>query len=156
MLLWGCTSGRVYVPCTYSHARWELTQATLVLCLCDIFQVLINSLACWSRCFEVTLWSNALNLITCHHKACVALLERNGVFSTSVGVVDNGVERLVEPLPEDHCRCGPVPNPTQNLFCHFCLAHVSHAHHTHSTNDLNLYTCLPKTKHPAAFGLPQK
>ena len=22
--VWGCTSGRVYVPCIYTHARWEL------------------------------------------------------------------------------------------------------------------------------------
>ena len=46
----GCTSGRVYVPCFYTHARWELqqaTQVTLLLYLCYVFWVLINSLVCW-------------------------------------------------------------------------------------------------------------
>ena len=35
--------------CLYSHARWELQQATQVflMCSCDVFRVLINSLVCW-------------------------------------------------------------------------------------------------------------
>ena len=46
---WGCTTGGVYVPCMYSHAGWELLQATWVfflLCLCDVFWAVSNSLVC--------------------------------------------------------------------------------------------------------------
>ena len=88
----GCTSGGVYVPCIYTHARWELLWMylwwslctlylhaclvrvtvdvplvefmylvftrmpgesycrrlrSLLLCLCDVFRMLINSLICW-------------------------------------------------------------------------------------------------------------
>ena len=39
-----CTSGGVYVPCIYTHARSELP----LLCLCDVFLALINSLVCCS------------------------------------------------------------------------------------------------------------
>ena len=41
--MWGCTSGGVYIPCIYSYAMWDL----LFVCLCDIFQPLINSFVCW-------------------------------------------------------------------------------------------------------------
>lgn len=36
-----------------------------------------------------------------------ALLYREGSISTSIGVVDNGIEGLVYPLPEKHSRCSP-------------------------------------------------
>ena len=67
-----CTSDGVYVPCIYTHARWELlwmyfwwslctlylhacqvrvtvgdSVRSLLLCLCDVFRMLINSLICW-------------------------------------------------------------------------------------------------------------
>ena len=46
-----CASGGVYVPCIYSHGRWDETYHRrlrfLVLYLCDVFRVLINSLVCW-------------------------------------------------------------------------------------------------------------
>ena len=46
-LFWGCTSCGVYVPCIYSHARWELPQATQVfVVLFYVFRALINSLVC--------------------------------------------------------------------------------------------------------------
>lgn len=35
------------------------------------------------------------------------LLYSEGSVSTSVGVIDHGVEGLVDPLPEEHRRCGP-------------------------------------------------
>ena len=49
MWRWGCTSGGIYAPCIYLHARWDLLHVTQVslLGLCDIFCVLINSLVCW-------------------------------------------------------------------------------------------------------------
>ena len=49
MYLW---SGGVYVPCSYSHARWEFCRwlGSLLPCLCDVFWVLINSLVCWVFC----------------------------------------------------------------------------------------------------------
>ena len=45
----GCTSGGVYVPCIYTHARWELRRwpRSLLLYVCDVFRALINSLV-WS------------------------------------------------------------------------------------------------------------
>ena len=67
---WGCTSGGVYVPCIYTHARWDFEDVPLVefmylvftrmpgesyhrqprsllLYLCYLFQALINSFVCW-------------------------------------------------------------------------------------------------------------
>ena len=41
-----CPTGGVSVLCIYLHARWEFLRSQL-LCLCDIFRALINSLACW-------------------------------------------------------------------------------------------------------------
>ena len=35
------------------------------------------------------------------------LLDSEGSISTSVGVVDHGIEGLVDPLPEKHCWSGP-------------------------------------------------
>ena len=35
--IWGCTCGGVYVPCIYSHARWEYTVGDSGLC-CYVFQ----------------------------------------------------------------------------------------------------------------------
>lgn len=35
------------------------------------------------------------------------LLHSEGGVSTSVGVIDHGIEGLVNPLPEEHGRCGP-------------------------------------------------
>lgn len=35
------------------------------------------------------------------------LLDSEGGISTSVGVIDHGIEGLVDPLPEEHGRCGP-------------------------------------------------
>ena len=43
---WWCTSSGVYVPCFYTNARCRRLRA-LLLCFCDIFRVLINSLVCW-------------------------------------------------------------------------------------------------------------
>ena len=37
----GCTSGGVHAPCVYSHGL-----GFLLLCLCDVFRTLINSLVC--------------------------------------------------------------------------------------------------------------
>lgn len=36
------------------------------------------------------------------------ILDRNGVVSTSVGVVNNGIKCLVKPLPKYHCRGSSV------------------------------------------------
>ena len=38
-ILWGCTSGAVYVPCIYKHARWELLQATLVFVVVLVLRI---------------------------------------------------------------------------------------------------------------------
>lgn len=35
------------------------------------------------------------------------LLDSEGGISTSVGVIDHGIEGLVDPLPEEHGWCGP-------------------------------------------------
>ena len=40
------TSGGVYEPCIYPHAKWGNSGLSL-LCLCDVFWVLINSIVCW-------------------------------------------------------------------------------------------------------------
>ena len=48
----GIVYGGVYVPCIYSHARWELLKwlRSLLLCLHEVFWVpilVINSIVCW-------------------------------------------------------------------------------------------------------------
>ena len=44
----GCTSGGVYGPCFYTHARWEYRRRLGSLLLsCYVFRALINSLVCW-------------------------------------------------------------------------------------------------------------
>ena len=46
ILFWRCTSRGVYVPCIYTHARWELPcrrRRSLLLCL---FRAPVNSLVC--------------------------------------------------------------------------------------------------------------
>ena len=43
---WSCSSGELYVPGVYSRARWQRRRPWSLLCLCDVFQALINSL-CW-------------------------------------------------------------------------------------------------------------
>ena len=44
----GRTSGRVYVPCIYPHARWIYRRRlrSLLLRLCDVCRAVINSLVC--------------------------------------------------------------------------------------------------------------
>ena len=49
-----CPTGGVSVLCIYLHARWEFLRS-LLLCLCDVFWALINSLVSWfsaSLCFR--------------------------------------------------------------------------------------------------------
>lgn len=41
------------------------------------------------------------------------LLYSDGGISTAVGVIDNGVEGLVNPLPEDHGRSRPANKKEQ-------------------------------------------
>ena len=41
-----CTSSGVYVPCTPGE-RYRRLLRILLLCLCDVFRALINSLVCW-------------------------------------------------------------------------------------------------------------
>ena len=57
---WGCTSGGVCVPCIYSHAPDESYRRrlqSLLSCLCDLFQALINSLGCWfCKMLRMHLW----------------------------------------------------------------------------------------------------
>ena len=41
----GSTCGGIYIPCIYSHARWELPQVTqvfVVVSVCDVFWALSN------------------------------------------------------------------------------------------------------------------
>lgn len=38
----------------------------------------------------------------------LVLLDSEGSVATSIGVIDHGVERLVNPLPEEHRRRGPA------------------------------------------------
>ena len=47
-LLKGCTCGGVYVCCIYTHASesYRRRLGSLLLCLCDVFRALINSLVC--------------------------------------------------------------------------------------------------------------
>ena len=52
-ILW-CTSGGVYVPCIYTHARWELPKANLVFGVVLVFWALISSLVCWFPMVSVT------------------------------------------------------------------------------------------------------
>lgn len=46
-----------------------------------------------------------------------SILDSDGSVSTAVGVVDHCVERLVNPLPENHRWCGPVNMPQIILEC---------------------------------------
>ena len=60
VLVWGCTPGGVYGPCIDTHARWvTVSDSGLLLYMCYVFQVLINSLVCW-------FCTNILGLILFH------------------------------------------------------------------------------------------
>ena len=70
--IWGCTCGGVYVPCFYSHARWEYTVGDSGLC-CYVFQGL--NIVCWS------------NQVKCHNSV---------VFDIGQGFQDLGLKYRAE------------------------------------------------------------
>ena len=48
----GSTCGGIYLPCIYSHARWELPQVTqvfVVVSVCDVFWALSNYFVSWGE-----------------------------------------------------------------------------------------------------------
>ena len=50
IIIWGCTSGGVYVPCIITQMPGESYHrqlGSLLLCSCDVFWALINCLVCW-------------------------------------------------------------------------------------------------------------
>ena len=50
-----CTSGGVYVPCIYTHARWESPWATEVFVVILVWRIssVINSLVLWTESYEI-------------------------------------------------------------------------------------------------------
>ena len=60
----GCSSGGIYVPCIYTHARWALLQVTwsLLLYLHYLFWWLINSLVCWFYPFLLFISTEQTNM----------------------------------------------------------------------------------------------
>ena len=84
ILLWGCASGGVCVPCVCTHAGWELPWAArvfVVLVLCWAFRALINSL---ERCFNLKyllLWTSVARPLVYFFIAWTQpLYARNSVF----------------------------------------------------------------------------
>lgn len=52
--------------------------------------------------------SERINARADNDERIMNILDRNGVVSTSVGVVYNGIKCLVKPLPKYHCRGSSV------------------------------------------------
>lgn len=87
--------------CTYTHPHKIRTYKTHKNVEHNSYYILLNVGTCSERI-------NADN-----DERIMNILDRNGVVSTSVGVVNNGIKCLVKPLPKYHCRGSSVE---KNIF----------------------------------------
>lgn len=84
--------------CTYTHPHKTRTYKTHKNVEHNSYYILLNVGTCSER----------INARADNDERIMNILDRNGVVSTSVGVVNNSIKCLVKPLPKYHCRGSSV------------------------------------------------